>query len=380
MHHAQKAAGLVGLAGLALAAWFAIVLARAGAEFRKGAPEDVARAVALAPRDTRYLSLQALQVEYAGGDPRPLLEQIARIAPFASAPRIRLGLDAEIRGDARSAELWLLDAARVDHQYEPRWTLAQFYFRQQRMDEFWEWLREALEVSYGDRRAAFDLAFAAAPDANIILARAVPEERNAIAAFLAYVEHNHGDAAPAALKLARWRDPADLPLLYGAVDDLLDAGRGEAARQVWINLGYPGPPLLANPDFGPPRIGHGFDWRFAQIPGVAQTPLDAPPALRISLNGMEPEACELLRQYTGVRMGRRYILRWESRGTSSGISWQAGPATAPLSAGQDWTAGRLSFQAEGDFGAVALIYKRPLGEPRIEGSLELRHVAIEEQP
>ena len=55
------------------------------------------------------------------------------------------------------AERWLLDAARVDRQYEPRWTLANFYFRQQKMDDFWKWMRAALEVSYGDRVAAFDL-------------------------------------------------------------------------------------------------------------------------------------------------------------------------------------------------------------------------------
>ena len=40
------------------------------------------------------------------------------------------GLAAETRGDAALAEKWLQEAATVDRQYEPRWTLANFYFRQ----------------------------------------------------------------------------------------------------------------------------------------------------------------------------------------------------------------------------------------------------------
>ncbi len=158
--------------------------ARADAEFRTGTPQGVARAVELAPRNTAYLSLHALQVEYEGRDSRPLLEEIARLNPDASAPRIRLGLDAEVRGDLASAERWLLDAARVDRQYEPRWTLANFYFRQRTLDRFWAWLRSALEVSYGDRAAAFDLAWAAAPDTRTILSRAIPDRHEVVAAFL----------------------------------------------------------------------------------------------------------------------------------------------------------------------------------------------------
>jgi hypothetical protein len=379
----SRVAGLLAILSLAAAAWFSVLLARADAEFRKGTPVGVARAAELAPRNTQYLSMRALQLEYAGTDPRLLLEEVARLNPDSSAPRIRLGLDAEVRGDLVGAERWLLDAARADRQYEPRWTLANFYFRQQKTDEFWKWMHLALEVSYGDRVPAFDLCWRAAQDTATIMARAIPERHEVVAAFLAYLLRGNGPAldwTPVALRLSQWHDPGDRPLLYAELDRLLTGHQRAAAREIWINLGYPDPGAsVFNPDFGPPRIGHGFDWWLVQNPGVTHVSLDTPPAHRIVFSGKQPESCELLRQYSGVRAGNRYLLRWESRGIGSGVAWHAGSSSAPLQAGDDWTPGQLSFLATDDSDAVALSYNRPLGEPRAEGSVDLRRVSIHEQ-
>ena len=381
MYNVSKFAGLLAIASLAAASWFSILLERADAEFREGTPEDVARAIELTPRNTTYRSLRALQVEYDGGDPRPLLEEIARINPDSSAPRIRLGLDAEVRGDLAGAERWLLDAAHVDRQYEPRWTLANFYFRQQRMDDFWKWMRAALEVSYDDRSPAFDLCQRAAADARTVMALAIPDQREVVAAYLIYLLGSKAqDAAPVAERLSQWRNPADLPALNAELDALLEHGNRGAARQIWNNLGYSDPTgAVFNPDFGAPRVGHGFDWWLIQNPGVTHVALDTPPAHRILFSGKQPESCELLRQYVGVRASKRYLLRWESRGIGSGIAWHAGTVSVPLRAEGDWTPGQLSFVAVQDSSPIALFYNRPIGEARAEGSVELRHVTIEEQ-
>lgn len=365
------------LAGLALAAWYAVLLARADAGFREGTPEGVAKAAALTPLNTSVLSRQALQVEYAGEDPQPLLERIAEITPLASAPRIRLGLDAEIRGDTPEAERWLLDAARVDHQYEPRWTLAQFYFRQQKTDDFWKWLRAALEVSYGDRKAALELAWVVTFDPEMILDRAIPNQHDVLAAFLAYVLEKHADGSGAAIRLARWHKLEDLPLLHAEMDDLLAAGHREKAREIWLELGYPDPKTVFNPDFGQFHIGHGFDWRQETNRGVRFTILDTPFSLRISFDGMQPEACELLRQYVGVRTGGHYRLAWESLGRANGLAWHAGSSAGPLKSSEGWMSGGMTFAATQDF--IALSYQRPLGEARSQGSIELRHIVLEEE-
>lgn len=377
----RVAAGALAIAILAAAAWFSISLARADAEFRKGTPEGAARAVELAPRNTAYLSLRALQIEYGGGDPRPMLEEVGRLNPLSSAPRMRLGLDAEVRGDIAAAERWLLDAARVDRQYEPRWTLANFYFRQQNLDQFWTWMRSALEVSYGDRTPAFDLCELAAPDTATIVARAIPDRREVIAAFLTYLrQKGKGESTQLVIRLSQFHDPGDLPLLYQELDSLLVAHQRDSAREIWLNLGYPDPAApVFNPDFGPPRIGHGFDWWLLQNSGVTHIEVDTPPAHRILFSGKQPESAELLRQYVGVGAGQRYLLRWESRGVANGLAWRIGASTAPLRAGDDWTAGQLSFVAADDSSALALFYTRPVGEPRTEGSVQLRHISIEGQ-
>lgn len=390
MDHARRVAGTLALLGLGAAAWFSILLARADAGFRKGTPEGLARAVELMPRQTAYLSARALQLEFEGGDQRPLLKEIARINPRASEPRIRLGLDAEVRGDSALAERWLLEAASVDHQYQPRWTLANFYFRQQKTDEFWSWIRSALEVSYGDRRAAFDLCWQASSDATLILSRAIPDQHDVFAAYLRYLEEHHIDkSAPVAVRLSRWRDPADAAAFGRVLDNLVGSGARDVAREIWRNLGYPEPTgAVYNPDFSPPHIGHGFDWRLSANPGVTATFLDTP-SLRIAFDGMQPEVAELLSQDPAAGFGKRYLLRWESRTrgfpANTGLVWNGGGDGGSVHAGfvrasDEWTAGQHSLRFGGDRVTLALDYTRPLGEPRAIGWVELRHVSLEEQP
>ena len=103
---------------LAAASWWSIRLACADEAFRRGTPAGIARAIELQPENAGYLAALALQAEYSGQDSTPLLQEIARLNPRASAPRIRLGLAAELRGDATQAERWLQEAFSVDRQFE----------------------------------------------------------------------------------------------------------------------------------------------------------------------------------------------------------------------------------------------------------------------
>jgi hypothetical protein len=371
------AAGILSLLGLGGAAWFSVLLARADREFRKGTPAGVARAVELTPRNTAYLSRRALQIEYEGGDARPMFERMAGLNPTASAPRIRRGLDAEIRGDVETAQRWLLDAARVDRQFEPAWTLANFYFRQQRVPEFWAWMRTALEVSYGDRRPAFELCWNVTSDGQAVLSRAIPDRREVVSAYVSYLlqEHRLSDAAPVAVRLAVWHDAGDLPLLYAVCDALLDAGEGAAAMEVWTAMGHPAPQGIVNPEIDSPT-GHGFDWRMVPSFGVTHG------AHRIAFSGQQPESCELLRQFLRVRAGRTYVLRWEARTSGfplrAGLEWRVADQRAPVASREDWMQDEFKFTAPTDWTLLALRYQRPSGEPRAVGYVEVRHVALTE--
>src|SRR5579864_4481947 len=382
MYYVSRVFGCFALLGLALAAFFSFRLAQASAEFSRGTPESVARALEILPRNIDYLSLRALQLEYDGANPAALLERAAALGPLSSAPRIRLGLAAETRGDFPAAERWLLEAARVDRQFESRWTLANFYFRQAGPVEFWKWMRAALEVSYGDRTPAFDLCWRLSQNAQEIFERAIPDQPDVLGPYLAYLLSQHRNAAgPVAVRLAAMRDPAYAGLLEAACDALLDGGNAGDAREIWRLLGHPVPRGVANGDFARPPVNHGFDWRLLESAGVTHIHLD-PSGHRILLSGKQPESCDLLRQIVAVETGKQYELRWETRtqgiAPPSGIEWSIAGRRAPVAAAEDWQKGAVSFTASADLVPITLLYRRPTGQPRAEGFIELRTVSLEE--
>lgn len=387
MYYVQRSLTICALLVLAAAAWWSTRLARADAAFRQRSPAHVARAIQLTPENTAYLSTLALQAEYSGQNPAALFEEITARNPRASAPRIHLGLAAELRGDNVSAERWLQEAFSVDRQFETRWTLANFYFRQGRSDEFWKWMRSALEMSYGDRGAAFDLCWQMTSDPNEILTRAIPEKREVISSYLRYLLNKHRQEAIAgtANRLAKIRSAEDLKLLYVASDALLEnavlleTGQARSAVDLWQALGNPPPQGVVHPNFEEPRIGHGFDWRFAASPGVTHLPLEAPAAHRIRFSGQQPESCELLRQILGgLRPGARYTLHWDARTqgieSPTGLEWRIADRIGPVLSSEDWSTGRLAFTATTDDAILVLAYHRPEGQVRTDGQLDLRKV------
>jgi hypothetical protein len=377
MYYVSRIAGTAALAALGFAVWFSIVLARADSFFRS---EKVQRAMEIAPRNTEYLALRALELDYDGVDSGALTRKIAALNPYASAPRIRLGLAAEVSGDSVSAERWLLDAARVDQQFEPRWTLANFYFRAGKTDEFWTWMRAALEVSYGDRTPAYSLCWLASNDAEEILRRGIPDRHEVVGSYLVYLLQRPvlTSVEEVARRLASYHEAADLPLLWGACDQLLAAG-DPAAVEVWVLTGQTAPSGLFNGDFATVPVNHGFDWRLIESHGVTHVNGN-----RVSLSGQQGEACTLLQETLSLAAGKRYRFHWEARTVGikspSGLEWRVAGQLVPLLPSEDWTTGELTIRAEGRFPVLELAYQRPVGESRAEGRIELRHLRMVEAP
>ena len=92
-------------------------------------------------------------------------------SPRSSASWIAEGLAAEEAGDFTRAERALLEAARIDRQYLPAWTLANFYFRRGAAEKFWPWARHAARMAYDDRAPLVRLAYELEPDPHKILDR-----------------------------------------------------------------------------------------------------------------------------------------------------------------------------------------------------------------
>jgi hypothetical protein len=358
MYYIFRAALLLPLMAGALSS---VRSAMADWEFRRHS----ARAIELARNNTEYLEFRALQLDYGGADSTALLERAAELNPMSSAPRIRLGLAAETRGDLSTAETWLREAARVDHQFEPRWTLANFYFRQGNAAQFWTWIKAALEISYGDRRPAFDLCWRVSSDAEEILRRAVPDRHETLAAYLGYLlETRRVEAAgPVAMKLAGNRDDRDL--LLAVCDGMIQAHQGQAAWELWRSMGF------GDVDFESPRVGRGFDWVRVETPGVVHLEIDQPRRVhRMGFNGSEPESCELLRRVLKLEPGRRYTLRWQAQPDVPGVEWKIGEQRAAVAER------RMEFVAPSELVTLRLAYQRPAGQVRVEGLLELWGVEV----
>lgn len=368
--------------------------------FASGRPEAMRRAAELVPRRAEFQLGRAELAERSGQDPVPLLRRAAALSPADASIRIHLGLREELAGRIAVAEAELLQAARLSRKYLPRWSLANFYFRQGRRESFWYWTREALEVSYGDRTPLFELAWRLEPDPRFLLEKVIPSRRAVQSDFSWFLLDRGAPEAASRLMavLAAAAEIEERERWLAATDRLIEAGAGWAAAEVWNGLCrrglLPYPPLepqagltITNSDFSLWTTGRGFDWKVSGIEGVYVTPA-RPAGWRISLTGRQPERCEILRQtlLVGARKRHRLECRYRAefrgldRGTASGLRWRIRAPDGGLLAESGWLRSggdreALEVQLERDGAAVlALEFERVPGGVRPEGFLELAAV------
>lgn len=286
------------------------------------APQDPSRAARLAPQNAAYRVAAAL----TAADPLPDLRAAVRLSPRDASLRVRLGLALEEAGDPRGAERALLEAVRLSRKYDPRWSLAGFYVRQNRIEEFWKWAREALAVSYRDPRALFDLAWSASGDGAEIRRRLGLESRPP-SLWRAWVRHAAitGRLDEVEAVLDRLPAPPDREV----VEALVAGKRINALARL---------------------KGHrALDWRAVPQEGVRFTALPGRRGFAIEFDGREPEQCDVAGRVVPVADGRR---EWPIRGGIRGLSWRTEP-----------------FGDEGLW--VTLHYARPAGETRAVGRVEV---------
>ena len=394
------------IAVLGFAAYWSLQLGYADRLAHTDSPEQVKRATELAPCNARYLVRLAVMLDQWGKDRGAsvaALEAAVLCNPRDSASWIELGLQAEMEGDFTKAERCLLEAARVDKQYDPRWVLANFYFRRNDTENFWLWAREAAVMSYGDATPLFRLAWRITQDAGVILERAIPDQPAVLVRYLSFLlADNHLKAAETvAHQVVRHARREDLPLMFAACDRLLEAQEWEATLRIWSGLWarklipYLAPDAkqglsLTNGDFRSPPLSRGFDWRVHAAEGVSVSRRESPPALRVTFSGRQPENFEVLSQFVPLLPGREYRLRFRYRtteiGPGTGLRWrivdiatgkELAKSSPDLSSIKDRQEEVLfSTAAETRLGRVVLAYQRAPGTTRIEGSISLAEVSL----
>ena len=370
------------------AAYYSLRLGYAEYLFRSGRPESMARAATLSPLDADYQARL------------DRLDRAVRLNPYLSAAWIELGMRAEAAGDFTRAEAALREAARVDRTFDPRWTLANYYFRRQNWNEFWKWIRAAAEMSYGDRSALFGLCWRATSDSETILTRAIPPDRGVLAGYVSYLTHSeHFRTAAAAA--SRWLPLAtkeDVPGLLELCDLLIEKTPSTPdALRIWnalIERGWlpyqrldpAGGASLTNGAFRISPLSHGFDWRLLPVSGVRTVWAESLPGLSIALDGQQEERTDLLLEWLPVLASSGYELstlaRAEDIAAGSGLRCKIVDAVSGAVLGEtelDVPVTKLHFEtlSQGSLVKLILSYRRAPGTNLIAGRLMLSSLALE---
>jgi tetratricopeptide (TPR) repeat protein len=404
MRFGRLSLAVVLLVLLALAAGRSIRLVAADLLYRKGTPESVQSAIELEPGRALYHTGNGELRAAAGEDPESSFRRAAELKPDDAYIRMRLGLRAEAAGEFSEAEQQLLAAARVSRKYEPRWTLANYYYRRGTEKQFWRWAGEALVMSFGDRTALLDLCWRMDPT-GVRLSGVIPGSRGVQLDYAGLLmgkqKWSAAEAILASQAVAATEN--ELPRFLNAIDHLITTGRVNGAVSVWNALGaggatpYPpldslGGPWITNGRFSNAMIGAGFDWRLRSQPDVYVS-RRYPTGLRIELSGRQPGECEILHQYVAVPDGMTFQLDYEFRLSASGFGgatnqsglvWRvmdmAGKMlteSAPMAAEESGVGG-TAFRVPAGTGCVRLVlaHRRASGSVRMEGTVNLERVTL----
>ena len=394
---------------LAGGCYWSVLLAWADHLYRVSTVESVREALRRVPGNAEYHARLAALAEAAGVRDQEVEAELR--SAVAANPRmaetwISLALRAETHGDLAGAEAYLSRALHVDRMYATEWTAANFYFRNRQSEKFWPAARAALGV--GDVRAydpapLFQLCWKTSRDAHVVLNRAIPDVGAVEARYLEFLVHENlsSVAEPVTQRVVAFAGDGDLGAVFEYCDRLITAGEAVGAVHAWNALCWrslhrfrPLQPAerasLTNGDFSADPVQHGFDWRMPAAAGVTAERGGLPPRLWITLDGRQPEICELVEQYLALAPTRKYRLqfRYQTDGieAGSGVRWRVEdlrgeelPSTSEDLASEQESGGVVRFSnGAGVFLAkLVLEYRRRPGATRIEGRVSIGGLSLE---
>lgn len=296
------------LACFGFALWCTLSLALDEWRGRSAAPDLVRAAATKSGNEQYWLRLAALSPETErialrealAANPRNSAAWIElalaeeRAASLFTQPQggpARPPLDPEIRAlRLKNANLYLSEAAKVDRQFTPAWSQANFAFRNGDSSLFWEAGGRSARMAYDDLRPLLDLASRMGADPLAVIHHWGDESlpsglrvRRAYLGLLAGQKRWNEVQIAARQMLARPPSVKNLATnsreqtednahLAALMDLQLGVGRSEDAAEIWNALGPPprhaSVPFtrelensITNPDFAWQPTNRGFDWR-----------------------------------------------------------------------------------------------------------------------
>ena len=403
---AKRLVSILTLVSLAALAWYAALLARADVAFGAFGENTligVSSAVRLAPGNAAYHALLAEFIEASGGNPDHELEMATDLSPHESKYWIRRAFRAEVEQQYGPSEHFLQEALKVDHGFDPRWALMNYYFRRGDSASFWKYTREALEMSYGNLDPIFRLCLAVSDDPSVTR-RVLPPHPQIRLGFLTYLIANGyvGSAAGIADEVASEVRADDSSALLDYCDRQIGHDN-ESAVRVWnalcrrrivpfTELSPQRGHIVTNGDFAVASFQRVFDWKYGTNEAIAIRPAEDGRAVAINIRGDQPDSIVLMQQEIPLSPGREYAVQYEYRLVGppgdSGVHWvirrqgqnevggSGSMAISPVLLGSDWNGGKMLFSAgQLDVATLALEYRRTPGTIRWKGAVQIRHVA-----
>ncbi len=333
-----------------------------------------------------------------------LLEKAVALNPFDFESLIQLGFDQEFRKhNLQQAEHFYLRAAVVNQMFLPKWTLTNFYFRHERVSEFFRWASAALAITPYSPEPIFVQMWLLSQDADRI-ASAIPDRPRVLLPYAWFLSNSQKQEPIASIvrrlvEAVGKHDPHNWgrdDLLAMILDRLLAAGDRNTALSVWNSLAKgnwiePTVPTVTRPvtngSFQNPLYQHGFDWRELAVSGIRADQIPSARLLRFYFSGNEPEECSLLEQYIPVEPGHTYDLRWRVDSglaeNPSGLRWHLTPVSktpsVELVSGDLVTAANTGWQfrapSDATVALLSLEYARPMGQLRARGTFTLRNIS-----
>ena len=383
-----------------VSALYSLLLASASWLFRQDTAASVAEAVRLVPYNSNYVTRLAA---WHSAQKIALLHRAVKLNPLDYESWIQLGLTSEFQQhDRAAAERYYLKAADVNRMFVPKWTLTNFYFRQERLNDFFAWASATLAVTPYPPDPVFLQIWLISHDARRI-ARAIPERPRILLPYVWFLSNRHQYAliAPVVDRLIRAvgnRDPwawGRDDLIALSEDRLIAEGYRDPALNIWASMVKAGwihktIPTVSHPitngDFQTVFFRHGFDWMPVNSGCARVEQFVAAGEVRVRFSGDEPENCIIMQQYVPLRSGRGYRLRWELHSqlpdTVSGLRWHVLPSPVRndiesispdllSSTTRDWD---FESAKGAEVGILLLEYSRPLGHLRTKGTAVLKSV------
>ena len=363
------------------------------------------RSTELAVGNSTYLRNAAEIREAEGLSSNGLRERAARVNPLDSVNWIYLAAQAEIEGHNAEAERELLRAFDVDHQFEPRWALANFYFRAGKPRESLAWARKTLEFGAGDRTSLFRLCWDASGNAQEILDKAIPHRAKVLAQYVQFLDGSSrpDDADGVAELLLPLASSEEVPMLVAHCSRSLNAGKAGAAIAVWNGLIEKG--LMAGeriePATGKPSVdagfqremtGQGFAWGVEPADGVSIEHPGRRRGVRVVFSRNQPEHHSILGQWVVLspRRSYRYRMAFAASGLI-GAGWQwvislprnktvLMSARLPDNLQSGTLEARFQSRAYAELARLELRFDRAPGTVRPEGSIEFSDLELEAEP